>query len=72
MTIRDVAELAGVSIATVSHSLSGNRLVSPETSVRVLAAVEQLGYRPDRVAASMITRRTHTTALVVPDIANPW
>ena len=72
MTIRDVAELAGVSIATVSHSLSGNRPVSPETSARVLAAVEQLGYRPNRVAASMVTRRTHTIALVVPDIANPF
>ena len=72
VTIRDVAELAGVSIATVSHSLSGNRPVSQETSARVLAAVEQLGYRPNRVAASMVTRRTRTIALVVPDIANPF
>jgi len=72
VTIRDVAELAGVSIATVSHSLSGNRPVSPETAARVLAAVDQLDYRPNRVAASMVTRKTRTIALVVPDIANPF
>lgn len=71
-TIRDVARLAGVSVSTVSQALSGNRPVSSETRARVLAAAEELGYRPNRVAASMVTRKTRMLALVVPDIANPF
>jgi DNA-binding LacI/PurR family transcriptional regulator len=71
-TIRDVARLAGVSITTVSEALSGNRPVHSDTAARVHAAVEQLGYRPNRVAASMVTRATRTLGLMVPDIANPF
>jgi LacI family transcriptional regulator len=72
VTIRDVARLAGVSIATVSHALSGNRPVSPDMRARVVEAAEELGYRPNRVAGSMVTRKTGTLALIVPDIANPF
>jgi LacI family transcriptional regulator len=72
VTIRDVARLAGVSIATVSQALSGHRPVNQETAARVLTAVTQLGYRPNRVAASMVTGTTGTLGLVVPDIANPF
>jgi DNA-binding LacI/PurR family transcriptional regulator len=48
LTIRDVADLAGVSVATVSRTLNKPHLVRTETRQRVLAAVEQLGYRPTR------------------------
>jgi len=71
-TIGDVAARAGVSVTTVSHTLSGHRAVSPATATKVRAAVEELGYRPSQVARSLRTRRTHTIALVVPDIANPY
>jgi len=72
MGIREVAALAGVSTTTVSHALSGRRAVSPATQQRVDAAVAELGYRPSAVARSLRTQRTHTVALLVPDIANPF
>jgi LacI family transcriptional regulator len=72
VTIRDVAREAGVSIATVSHALSGNRTVSQETERRVRASAARLGYRPNHVAASMVTGRTRTIGVIVPDIANPF
>lgn len=71
-TIREVAREAGVSIATVSHALSGNRPVSERTRRRIHRAVERLGYRPNAIAAAMTTGRTRTLGVVVPDIANPF
>ena len=71
-TIREVAREAGVSIATVSHALSGNRPVSGTTRRRIAAAIDRLGYRPNRIAAAMTTGRTETLGMVVPDIANPF
>jgi LacI family transcriptional regulator len=72
VTISDVAAHAGVSPTTVSHALSGRRSVSPATLARVQQAADELGYRPSRVASSLRTQRTHTLALIVPDIANPF
>jgi len=71
-TIREVAREAGVSIATVSHALSGKRPVSGATRRRIKSAARRLGYRPNQVAASMITGRTQTLGVIVPDIANPF
>jgi LacI family transcriptional regulator len=71
-TIREVAREAGVSIATVSHALSGKRPVSARTRGRIARAVERLGYRPNPIAAAMTTGRTRTLGVVVPDIANPF
>src|SRR5207237_2498312 len=71
-TIREVAREAGVSIATVSHALSGKRPVSARTRNRIARAVERLGYRPNPIAAAMTTGRTRTLGVVVPDIANPF
>lgn len=71
-TIREVAREAGVSIATVSHALSGKRPVSGATRRRIKAAAQRLGYRPNQVAAAMITGRTRTLGIIVPDIANPF
>jgi LacI family transcriptional regulator, galactose operon repressor len=70
--IAAVAALAGVSATTVSHALSGRRPVSSATRARVQKAIEQLGYRPNQLAASLRTQRTHTVALVIPDITNPY
>jgi len=72
VTIADVATQAGVSKTTVSHVVSGNRPVSTETRVRVKRAIEQLGYRPDGIARSLRTSRTHMIALIIPDITNPF
>jgi len=72
VTIVDVARMAGVSTATVSHSFSAKRPVSRETRERVLTVAARAGYRPNHVAASMVTGRTRTIGMVVPDIANPF
>ena len=72
VTILDVARLAEVSATTVSHVLSGKRLVAAATRDRVERAVEELGYRPNHVARNLRTRRSHMIALVVPDITNPF
>jgi LacI family transcriptional regulator len=72
VTIADVATLAGVSKTTVSHVLSGNRPVSTDTRTRVELAIDELGYRPDGIARSLRTRRTHMVALIIPDLTNPF
>ena len=73
VTRKDVAALAGTSPAVVSYVLNGGpRSVSPKTRERVLAAVAQLGYRPNRVARSLRMNRTTTLGLVVPDNSNPF
>ena len=71
-TIREVAESAGVSYATVSHVINNTRLVSPETRERVLAAMTALNYRPNAVARSLRQGKTNTIGLVLPDSANPF
>jgi LacI family transcriptional regulator len=71
-TIVDVARMAGVSVATVSHTFSAKRPVSPRTRARVRAAAARAGYRPSHIAVSMVTGRTRTIGMVVPDIANPF
>ncbi len=70
--IVDVAARAGVSVTTVSHTLSQRRPVSAATRERVLAAVAELGYEPNDLARSMRSQRTNTIALVIPDITNPF
>lgn len=75
VTIRrkDVAALAGVSPAVVSYVLNGGpRGVAPKTKAQVLAAIDELGYRPNGIARSLRTSRTMTLGLVVPDSANPF
>src|SRR3712207_9437735 len=71
VTIAHVAERAGVSPTTVSHVLSGKRVVGAATRDTVLEAIRVLGYRPNHVARNLRTRRSHMVAVVVPDITNP-
>jgi len=71
-TIYDVARLAGVSTATVSRALNGTGQIAPATSAAIDAAVLQLGYQPNTVARSLVTKSTQTIALLLPDIANPF
>ncbi len=69
--MREVAELAGVGMASVSRVLSGHPDVSATMHERVMAAVDRLGYQPDLLAQSMRRRATKTIGFVVGDIANP-
>ena len=71
-TIEDVAAHVGVSRQTVSRAINGKGEISPATRERVLAAIAALGYRPNRLAQGMVTRRTRTIALVAGDIRNPF
>ncbi|MDG4825576.1 LacI family DNA-binding transcriptional regulator [Asanoa sp. WMMD1127] len=69
----DVARLAGTSPAVVSYVVNGGpRPVSAQTRAKVLAAIEQLGYRPNGIARSLRMSRTMTLGLVIPDNANPF
>jgi LacI family transcriptional regulator len=71
-SIRDVARRACVSVSTVSHTLSGKRPVRLETALRVRRAIEELGYRPNPIAQAMVTGRSRTLGLILPDIVNPF
>ncbi|MEV6984676.1 LacI family DNA-binding transcriptional regulator [Sphaerisporangium sp. NPDC051017] len=71
-SIGRVAELAGVSASTVSHTLNGHRPVSAATRKRVLDAIEQLGYRPNVLARGLRTARSQTIGLIIPDITDPF
>lgn len=73
VTRDDVARLAGTSTAVVSYVVNnGPRPVAPATRERVLAAIKELSYRPDRVAQAMASRRTDLIGLIVPDARQPF
>jgi LacI family transcriptional regulator len=73
VTLKDVARQAGVHPATASRALNPETrlLVSEETADRVLAAAADLGYRPNTMARSLRTRRSHTVGVLIPDLNNP-
>ncbi|MGI2295389.1 LacI family DNA-binding transcriptional regulator [Paenibacillus sp. GXUN7292] len=71
-TIRDVAKLAGVSVATVSRVLNKSGYVNKETERAVKEAIDLLQYVPNTVARGLAIKRMETIALVVPDISNPF
>jgi LacI family transcriptional regulator len=74
-TLIDIARQTNTSVSTVSRVLSGGSVaqrISAETRTRVLKAARQLGYRPNLLARGLRTRKTHTVALLVSDISNPF
>lgn len=71
-TMHDVATRAKVSVTTVSHVINETRPVSEELRARVLAAMDELGYRPNRLARSLRKGQTHTIGMIVPDNTNPF
>lgn len=70
--IKDVARLAGVSISTVSNTLSGRRGVSPDKRAAVMDAVNQLGYVPNINASLLKSRKTGNIGLFLPYIDGPF
>jgi len=71
-TISDVAYRAFVSKTTVSHVVNGTRYVEEGTKQRVLEAIAELGYRPNRVARSLTTKRTGAIGMIVSDASNQF
>jgi LacI family transcriptional regulator len=72
ITVRDVAREAGLSVASVSRTLTGARPVRPEIADRVRQAATKLNYEPDYLGRSLSLRKTATIGLIVPDIASPF
>jgi LacI family transcriptional regulator len=72
ITIKDIARESGVNISTVSRALNDAYGVHQETRGHVLAVAAHLNYHPNRVARGLKTRRSHTLALIVSDIRNPF
>ena len=70
--IRDVARLAGVSVASVSFALNGQPGVADDTRQRILAAAAQLGYRANTQAQALRRGRTTTYGLVIRNFSNPF
>lgn len=72
VTIKDIAKKIGISYATVSRALNNRAGVNPQTRERVLEAAEKMGYQPNAIARGLVMKSTHTIALVIPDITNPF
>ncbi|HEX2773188.1 MAG TPA: LacI family DNA-binding transcriptional regulator [Micromonosporaceae bacterium] len=72
LTVREIAQLAGVSVATVSRVSNGTGQVSPEMRERVLAAIEAYGYRPSRLGQALARSRHGAVGLVFPGLAGPY
>lgn len=72
ITIKDIAQKAKVSIATVSRVINGNPTVAPEIYERVMAVVEETGYYPNQLARSLKISNSKTIGLLAPDITNEY
>jgi DNA-binding LacI/PurR family transcriptional regulator len=70
--MKQIAELAGVSLGTVSHVLNGTANVRDPLRQRVLTAIEQSGYQPSQLARALRRDKTNMIAMIIPDIANPF
>ncbi len=70
VTIYDVANEAGVSMATVSRVVNGNKNVKKETSEKVQAVIERLNYRPNQVARGLASSRTTTIGVMIPNVTD--
>jgi DNA-binding LacI/PurR family transcriptional regulator len=68
----DVADRAGVSKSSVSRVLQGSPLVSEEARAAVLRAIEELGYRPNAAARTLVRRESHSIGVLVSDLHNPF
>ncbi|MCL4300649.1 MAG: LacI family transcriptional regulator [Anaerolineae bacterium] len=72
ITMRDVAERAGVSVTSVSHVINQTRLVSDDLRERVLTAMNELGYQPNALARSLRRKETYTIGVIMTNSADPF
>jgi len=70
--VKDVARVAGIAPATVSHALNNTGTISKETAARVRQIAAEMGYRPNRVAANLRRQRTSTLGVLIPTLSNPF
>lgn len=71
-TLKDVARLAGVSIATVSYCINGTKNIRPDTRLKVMQAIEELNYIPNRSAQTLREPDSREIGIVIPDIEDPY
>ena len=71
-TIKDIARAANVSYSTVSRALNRKEGVGEATRERIMAIAREFGYTPNAIAQGLVTQRTKTIGLVLPDITNPF
>jgi LacI family transcriptional regulator len=71
-TIYKVSELAGVSLATVSRVINQSGNVTPKTRQKVLAAIAELGYRPNSMAQSLASKRSNSVGVLIPELYGPF
>lgn len=70
-TIRDVAAMAGCSVATVSRAINGTAPISNALRARIDRAIRDCGFRPNGIGRSLKTQRTRTLGVMIPSLANP-
>src|SRR5688572_30744289 len=70
--LKDIANDLGVSVVTVSKVLRNHRDIGEETRKRVLKRIEELNYKPNLTARALITGRSYTVGLIVPDLLHPF
>jgi LacI family transcriptional regulator len=72
VTIKDVAEMAEVSISTVSRVINKTAKISPKTTARVMEVIKELNYEPNNIARSLSKKKTNTIGVILEDIENPF
>ncbi len=72
VTIKDIAQVAGVSPSTVSRALNDSPLISQETKARIRRIAEELGYERNELARGLVKGTSRALGLIVPDITNPF
>lgn len=72
VSIKDIAEIAGVSHPTVSRALRGQGRMSDETRARIVAVAEEVGYTPSMMARGLVTKRSYSIGLIVPTFINAF
>lgn len=70
LNIKDIAKIAGVSVATVSRVLNNSNLVKDDTSEKVNDVIAQIGYKPNAIARSLKVKSTKTIGIMIPDISS--
>ncbi|SDQ97872.1 substrate-binding domain-containing protein [Pseudovibrio sp. Tun.PSC04-5.I4] len=72
VSIKDVAQVAGVSVSTVSHVINETRFVAPLTKQRVIEAIKNLGFQPSMMARALKVKRTNIIGMLVSSSSNPF
>jgi LacI family transcriptional regulator len=71
-TIKDVAKKAGVSISTVSRVVNDSKPVSPEVKKKVIETIEELGYKPNEIARTLVTKKSYIIGVIVTDLGDSY